>query len=302
MKSAQAGILAPVPPQGRYLFFSLKQADALRSCLPAFATQVDGLHVVAGLGPVLVAALGATVPGLREFPALRGPAVEVPASPTALWCWLRGTDRGKLVHTTRALEQALAPALQLDRVIEAFRHGRGPNGHGRDLTGYEDGTENPEDAAAEKAALVHRQGAGMNGASFVAVQQWVHDFDAFGAMSTQAQDNAIGRRRRDNKELQDAPASAHVKRTAQESFTPEAFVLRRSMPWALGHKAGLMFVAFGKSFDAFEAQMRRMAGLEDGITDALFQISKPVSGAYFWCPPVREGAQGTRLDLRQMGL
>jgi hypothetical protein len=33
-------------------------------------------------------------------------------------------------------------------------------------------------------------------------------------------------------------------------------------------QAGLMFVAFGKSHDAFEAQMRRMAGLDDGILDA----------------------------------
>jgi len=30
------------------------------------------------------------------------------------------------------------------------------------------------------------------------------------------QDNTIGRRRRDNDELDEAPASAHVKRTAQE--------------------------------------------------------------------------------------
>jgi hypothetical protein len=68
--------------------------------------------------------------------------------------------------------------------------------------------------------------------------------------------------------------------------------------WAQGKLAGLMFVAFGKSFDAFEVQMRRMAGQDDGITDALFRISKPVNGAFFWCPPLREG----RLDLRLLGL
>jgi len=297
MKSAQPGVLAPVPPQGRYLFFTLKQASALREALTRLAPLVDGPQVVVGLGPDVLAALGATVPGLRAFPALKGPGIEVPATPTALWCWQRGTDRGTLVLATRALEKALAPALRLERVIEAFRHGRG-----RDLTGYEDGTENPVGAAAEKAALAHRQGAGLNGSSFVAVQQWVHDLDAFEALGTREQDNLVGRRRRDNHELEDAPASAHVKRTAQESFKPEAFVLRRSMPWAAGHQAGLMFVAFGKSLDAFEAQMRRMAGLDDGIVDALFQISRPVTGAYFWCPPVRQDATGTRLDLRQVGL
>jgi putative iron-dependent peroxidase len=132
----------------------------------------------------------------------------------------------------------------------------------------------------------------------VAVQQWLHDFDAFEAMATSEQDFAVGRRRSDNEELEDAPESSHVKRTAQESFTPEAFVLRRSMPWAMSNTAGLVFVAFGRSFDAFEAQMRRMAGLDDGIVDAMFRISKPVSGAYLWCPPV----QGGKLDLRALGL
>ena len=35
-------------------------------------------------------------------------------------------------------------------------------------------------------------------------------------------------------------------------------------------QAGLIFVAFGKSVDAFEAQLKRMAGAEDGTVDALF--------------------------------
>ena len=140
--------------------------------------------------------------------------------------------------------------------------------------------------------------AGLGGASFVAVQQWVHDLDRFAAMPHKDQDNAIGRRKRDNKELDSAPASAHVKRTAQESFAPEAFVLRRSMPWADATRAGLVFVAFGRSLDAFEAQLKRMAGAEDGIADALFTFTRPVTGAYYWCPPVRKG----RIDLRAIGV
>jgi putative iron-dependent peroxidase len=302
MNTAQAGILQPIPSEGRYLFFSLHQAAALPRALARLAALTDGETVVTALGPATVLALDAAVPGLREMPDLSGPGVEVPSTPIALWCWLRGSDRGDLVILTRQLEKALAPACHLDRAIDAFRHGQGPNGHGLDLSGYEDGTENPKDEAAETAALVHGAGAGMDGSSFVAVQQWLHDFDAFEALGTDGQDNAIGRRRSDNEELADAPESAHVKRTAQESFEPEAFVLRRSMPWAMSNKAGLMFVAFGCSFDAFEAQMRRMAGLEDGVADALFQFSKPVNGAYFWCPPVRQGVQGARLDLQQLGL
>jgi len=72
------------------------------------------------------------------------------------------------------------------------------------------------------------------------------------------------------------------------------------MPWADGQSAGLMFVAFGKSLDAFEAQLKRMCGLdEDGVVDAMFGFTRPVTGAYFWCPPVVEDG---KLDLRWLDM
>ena len=68
------------------------------------------------------------------------------------------------------------------------------------------------------------------------------------------------------------------------------------MPWIDGQSSGLAFVALGRSFYAFEAQMRRMLGLEDGITDGLFRFSRVLSTSYYWCPPLRDG----RLDLRAL--
>jgi len=185
---------------------------------------------------------------------------------------------------THALERELAPALQLVEQVEAFRHGAG-----LDLTGYEDGTENPQDEEALDAALVAGAGAGLDGGSFAAIQQWRHQLQAFAALPQAEQDDIIGRRKRDNEELEEAPESAHVKRTAQESFEPEAFVVRRSMPWTAGAEAGLMFLAFGRRLDAFEAQLRRMSGLDDGIVDALYRFSRPLTGGYYWCPPRRDG-------------
>lgn len=286
--NVQKGVLAPAPGQARYLTFSLKAGTQPRRALQALAKLADGDTCVVGIGRATAAACGVAIAGLREFPSFTGKGFSVPATPAALWCWLRGSDRGALVHLARAIETALAPAFAVESVVDAFRHDGS-----RDLTGYEDGTENPKGSKAVAAAVAGGP-AGFGGSSFVAVQQWVHDFAQFESMSGRAQDNAIGRRRRDNRELDGAPPSAHVKRTAQENFTPAAFVVRRSMPWADAAGAGLMFVAFGKTLDAFEAQLRRMVGLDDGITDALFRFTRPVSGGYFWCPPMRGG----RLDLR----
>lgn len=300
MLPAQPGILAPVPAVARYVFFSIPQqgtdAEAIRQALLRLSPLADGSDVVLGLGPSLVAALGREVPGLHEMPDFSG-QVKVPVTPGTLLCWIRGDDLGNLLHLTRKVQKALAPAFVVRHVVDAFRHSWSGT-HGKDLTGYEDGTENPEGEAAEEAAFAQGQGPGLDGSSYMAVQQWEHDLDAFEALAGPDADHHFGRRREDNEEIEDSPEWAHVKRTAQESFDPPAFMLRRSMPWMMSMHAGLMFVAFGKSFYAFEAQMRRMAGLEDGIVDAMFRISKPVNGACFWCPPMVDG----KLDLRQIGL
>jgi putative iron-dependent peroxidase len=265
MSDCQIAVLQDVPAVGRYVYFSLvhRQIDAVRQSLRQLCALTDGIQMLVGIGPELVQLLGADVPGLHGFKALSGLGVAVPATPAALCCWLRGEDAGVLLHLTRQLQRVLAPGFRQEQVIDAFRYGRG-----------------------------------LDGSSFMTVQQWVHDLDAFEGMTGQAQDHTVGRSRVSNDELDDAPASAHVKRTAQESFSPAAYVLRRSMSWTCGAQSGLVFVAFGHSFDAFEVLMRHMVGLDDGVVDALFDISRPVTGANFWCPPMHRG----HLDLRQLGL
>lgn len=288
----QTGIMKGVPALARHLFFALESVAQLPDALSRLAPLADGDATVVGLGESLVRAAGGRIDGLRPFPTLGGSPVDIPSTQHGMWCWLRGDDRGELLHRSRRIEAALAPALRLVQATDAFRYGSG-----LDLTGYEDGTENPEGDEAVAVAFTSSGADALHGGSFAAVQHWRHDLDHFERLQGNEQDHIIGRRKSDNEELEDAPASAHVKRTAQESFDPEAFVLRRSMPWSDGTQSGLVFLAFGHSFDAFEAQLRRMAGLDDGIVDALFRFSQPVTGGYYWCPPTRDG----RIDLRIPG-
>jgi porphyrinogen peroxidase len=290
-ENVQAAILPAAPRLARYLSFSLRPDTAPAASRALVASLSIDERCAVGIGGPLAAHWGNDLQGLRVFPALSGPGVQIPSTQHALWCWLRGEDRGELLHRARAISEALAATFVLEQVVDGFKYGDGELG--LDLTGYEDGSENPTGVDAVKTAIVQDRGTGLDGSSFVAVQQWLHDLDTFASLPGQEQDQIIGRRKSDNEELADAPKSAHIKRTEQESFTPEAFVLRRSMPWAEGSSAGLMFVAFGDTLDAFEAQLRRMAGLEDGIPDALFRFSRAITGGYYWCPPVLDG----RLDL-----
>jgi putative iron-dependent peroxidase len=283
----QPAILSGVPPAARYLTFSCRTGVTAAEARDAVQALAVDEHMVVGIGEPLVSLCGGSVDGLRPFPALSGPGVEIPSSQHALWCWLHGDDQGELVNRSIEIADALSEAFRLEQVVDGFKHG--DEELGKDLTGYEDGTENPTGDDAVDAAFAE------DGSSFVAVQQWVHDLRGFRSHTQEEQDHIIGRRLSDNEEIEDAPESAHVKRTEQESFEPAAFVLRRSMPFAEPFAEGLTFVAFGKTLDAFEVQLRRMAGLDDGIPDALFTFSQPVNGGYYWCPPLRDGA--INLDL-----
>ncbi|MBT3726069.1 MAG: Dyp-type peroxidase [Gammaproteobacteria bacterium] len=293
MNTTQTGILSDLPPFSRYLTFSLHSPEELKQCLNELINLVDGENLVLGLGQSLILQLGGKLDGLRQFPALTAKGIDIPSTPTALWCWIRGNDRGEIFHQSRLLELLLSPTFGLDDCIDSFTFDSN-----RDLSGYEDGTENPQGEDAIKTAIVQNLGNGLDGSSFVAVQKWLHDFDTFDAMSTETQDDAIGRHINDNEEFEEAPEAAHVKRSAQENFNPEAFMLRRSMPWAEGLTGGLNFVAFGQTFDAFEAVLNRMSGNEDGIPDALFKFTRPLTGSYFWCPPIKDG----ELDLSAIDL
>jgi porphyrinogen peroxidase len=260
-----------------------------RQALAALSAGIDSTTTIVGIGAPLVLALGRSLSALRAFPTLCGPGCAIPSTQGAAWTLLRGDDRGEVHHRTRALLRSLGSSFVVADDVECFVH-RG----GRDLSGYEDGTENPKGDDAVATAIAAGAGPGMDGASFAAVQRWTHDLESFLAKPKRQRDAIIGRRIDDNAEIDDAPATAHVKRAAQESYEPPAFMVRRSMPWSDGADEGLVFIAFGASLDPYERVLNRMAGLTDGIVDALFSYSRPVTGGYYFCPPVQDG----RLDLR----
>ncbi len=293
MSISQSGILEPLCKQARYLSFALLSDTDPRACLRALAENAVDNDCIVGIGASLVANLDCTMDGLHTFPVFEGSRINLPSTPASLWLWLRGADRGELIHRTRFFCELLDDAFECTDIVDSFKYGEG-----LDLTGFVDGTENPQAEQAADAALLRSSNPDLTGSSFVAVQQWLHDLDYMLTLSETEQDLIIGRNKKDDKEIQDAPSSAHVKRTAQESFTPEAFIVRRSMPWADADNEGLMFVAFGKSFDAYEDLLKNMLGLNDNIIDDLFRFSTPISGAYYWCPPVKHN----RLNLAALGL
>ncbi len=287
----QPGILETIPAHAAYLTFQLRLGANPREVLGQLAEQTDGLTTVVGLGASLVHELGAQVPGLKTFQGIEGALVKLPATPIDLLIWLRGDDRGDILAHGQSLAALLAPAFELESITEAFNHDGG-----KDLTGYEDGTENPTGDEALTAAFVPTGNGAPEGSSFLALQRWHHQLRHFDAMPRDAtRPHLRPRARSATKKWTTRPSRPTSNAPPRKTSSPEAFVLRRSMPWSEGNEGGLVFTAFGHSFDAFEALLRRMSGAEDGLKDALFTFTEPQTGAYLWCPPMHQG----RLDLRR---
>ena len=143
----------------------------------------------------------------------------------------------------------------------------------RDLTGFEDGTENPSLARAPHHALVPEGSPGAGG-SVLLLQQWVHDSSSWAALDDQAQGQVIGRTKADSEELDPKPETAHAARTDQDQF---GHILRRNTAYGTVSDHGTMFVGFAADQHGRGVNAPR---------DALTRFTTPLSGSYYWVPAI----------------
>lgn len=161
---------------------------------------------------------------------------------------------------------------------------------GRDITGFIDGTENPQfpDDRAEVALLGEDASIFQDG-SFIFAQRYAHNLDKWKKLKVDAQEQVMGRTKLESIELDDEvkPANAHIARTVVEDEGGEEMeILRHSLPYGDGRgDQGLFFIAYTKDLKIIDAMLVRMFGTSgDGIHDRLLHFVTPMDGAYYFAP------------------
>jgi porphyrinogen peroxidase len=159
----------------------------------------------------------------------------------------------------------------------------------RDLLGFVDGTENPRGEAAIDAVLVGEEDAGFSGGSYVIVQKYLHDLGAWNALSTEAQERIIGRKKLSDIELDDSikPTSAHSALTTIIEDGKEMKILRDNMPFgrAGDGEFGTYFIGYSRSPHTIEQMLENMfIGRPPGNYDRLLDFSRAVTGNLFFVP------------------
>lgn len=161
---------------------------------------------------------------------------------------------------------------------------------GRDITGFIDGTENPQfpDDRAEVALLGEDSGIFQDG-SFIFAQRYAHNLEKWKKLKVDTQEQVMGRTKLESIELDDEvkPENAHVARTVVEDEEGEEMeILRHSLPYGDGRgDQGLFFIAYTKDLKIIDAMLERMFGTSgDGIHDRLLHFVTPLDGAYYFAP------------------
>jgi putative iron-dependent peroxidase len=159
----------------------------------------------------------------------------------------------------------------------------------RDLLGFVDGTENPRGAAATAAVLVGDEDADFAGGSYVIVQKYLHNLEAWNALPTEAQERIIGRAKLSDIELDDSikPTSAHNALTTIVRDGVEIKILRDNMPFgrpSLG-EFGTYFIGYSRSPGTIEQMLENMfVGRPPGNYDRILDFSRAVTGNLFFVP------------------
>jgi putative iron-dependent peroxidase len=287
MSTPQSGIFALGTASHAYLELDALKPAATRELVTAVAslreprTTMGGVNLVAGFRPelwreVFPGDAPARVEGFnRDLVGADG--YTMPATQHDAVLWLSGSAYDVVFDAARGVLAALGGVASLAEETSSW-----PYQHDRDLTGFIDGSENPDLIDAPDLATIPDGRPGAGG-SVLLLQRWRHDATAWESLPVARQEQVIGRTKDESIELDDKPGDSHVARTDQDQFGK---IFRRNMPYGTIADHGTVFVGFGADQRPLATMLESMAGLADGVRDALTLYTQPLSGAYYFVPSI----------------
>jgi putative iron-dependent peroxidase len=223
---------------------------------------------------------------LHPFREIAGTVHRAPATPGDLLFHVRHERMDVCFEFAAQAVSRLAGAAEVADEVHGFRYF-----DERDLLGFVDGTENPAGAAAAAAALTGAADPAFAGGSYVIVQKYLHDMAAWNALSTEQQEQVIGRTKLADIELPDdvKPANSHVAlNTIEDAAGRQRQILRANMPFGeLGRgEFGTYYAAYAATPGVTEQMLANMfVGSPAGNYDRILDFSRPVTGGLFFAPP-----------------
>jgi putative iron-dependent peroxidase len=228
---------------------------------------------------------GSTRPAeLHLFREIRSGPRHAVSTPGDLVFHIRATRMDLCFELATQIMARLKGAVNTADEVQGFRYF-----DERDLLGFVDGTENPTGGAAADTVFIGDEDPAFAGGSYVIVQKYLHNLEAWNNLSTEVQEKIIGRSKVSNIELDDSvkPTSAHNALTVIEENGKEIKILRDNMPFGRpgSNEFGTYFIGYSRSPRTIEQMLENMfIGRPPGKYDRILDFSTAVTGTLFFIP------------------
>lgn len=292
-------VIAPAARAGMFIVMSAREGSeqAIRDFLANFSSlnravsfRVDNqLDSIVGIGSDLWDRLFPELPRprlLREFKGIDGPKHVAPATPGDILIHLRAPSIDICFEMAKQVGIALADEIDYEFELHGFKFF-----DERDLLGFVDGSQNPEgEDAVDAVLLTEEDDPNYVGGAYVVTQKYLHNMEAWDALSVEEQEKVIGRTKLDDIQLEDLPANSHV--NANTVVLPDGTqreIFRENMPF--GNVAegefGTFYIAYSNDPAVQDIMLHRMfIGDPPGNTDRILDFSTAMTGGLFFIPPI----------------
>jgi porphyrinogen peroxidase len=300
MATAQPSIFATMGTNQWYVHLSRVEGadlDTIKSVLSDLRAHCDaeGINLVLGFGPTLLADLTDDLPDdFQPFVTIEagdGSGRQAKGTQEELLLWLNNDDKGKVWLAQYEARTALQGHMKVARETPTFIFGAS-----LDMTGFIDGTGNPPNQAAERAAAIRPDDATGAGGSFINAQRWIHNLAAWNEMSVEDQEKVFGRTKPDSTRLSPQEGYSHLSHVelhaggaagSDPALPKRNELVRRSTPYAFHDgSVGLYFMAFCKDQAPIRERLALMYAVNGGERDRLVDFSNPASGSFYFAPSV----------------
>jgi len=180
-----------------------------------------------------------------------------------------------------AITDILDPVAVSIEEIHGFRYW-----DSRTILGFVDGTENPHGPDRELFGIVGDDDAFYKGGSYLFVQKYIHDLNAWKALSTEDQEKVIGRYKSNDIEMADEvkPSNSHI---ALANVGDDFKIVRDNMPFGnmSTNEMGTYFIAYASTFSTVQKMLNNMfIGDPAGNYDRILDFSTAKTGSLFFVP------------------
>ncbi len=299
-------LVAPPAQAGMFLVLTVDEGgeDAVRDLLAdtgmltrsvAFGFPEGALSLVVGIGAELWDRISdrPRPRHLHTFEEIRGATHTAVSTPGDLLLHLRADRMDLCFALAHRWTARLDGVAQVVDEVHGFRMF-----NVRDLLGFVDGTENPEGEDAVTAVLIGDEDPDHRGGSYVLVQKYLHDLDAWEGLSAEEQTKVIGRDKFTDVELpeEEKPSNSHIAlNDIQDAEGEDREILRDNMPFGSieAGEFGTYFIGYASDPDVTETMLRNMfIGDPPGNHDRILDYSTAVTGSLYYVPTREELEDG----------